>query len=468
MNPSMNPIWRVVIQRFARATDAWPMPAAGRQDLVEQRPLEPADERGEARRVGPHPAGPVDDPGPPDDARQLRPERLAQARDDPGHRLGVGGLGRRELRLREGPGGVPEPSDRDPLRRRPVDEALARRTLHPPGGDRGRHAERRADEEARLPDALVAPGPGRAAALGHATATWRSTVATSAKPGPNSRSARTWNASASPVVSWRWIASAPRRGRGIEPVHREEVDQGGRGGRRRVDHRDAVAGHRLDHRPEQRVVGAAQEERVDPGRRREREDELAARVALAEERRERFAHGGLDLGPGEEARLDHRHERRGGVLVDLDGRVLLLDRLEVGVRADGGRGRDHADPPDPGRQGGRGGAGPDHAEDRQRVAPAQVGQGDRGRRVAGDDHGLDVALDEPVEGLPGEREDLVVGPRAVRRAGVVAEVDRRFAGQPADDLAQDRQSADPGVEHADGSRVRHVSSGRRRPVDRAP
>ena len=29
MNPSMNPIWRVVIQRLARATEAWPIPPPG-------------------------------------------------------------------------------------------------------------------------------------------------------------------------------------------------------------------------------------------------------------------------------------------------------------------------------------------------------------------------------------------------------------------------------------------------------
>ena len=29
MNPSMKPIWRVVIQRLASATEAWPMPPPG-------------------------------------------------------------------------------------------------------------------------------------------------------------------------------------------------------------------------------------------------------------------------------------------------------------------------------------------------------------------------------------------------------------------------------------------------------
>ena len=70
--------------------------------------------------------------------------------------------------------------------------------------------------------------------------------------------------------------------------------------------------------------------------------------------------------------------------------------------------------------------GPDDAQDRQVVAPPEGGEADGGRGVAGDDDRLDVALGERVERLRREREDLVVGADAVRRAGVVAEVDRRF------------------------------------------
>ena len=173
-------------------------------------------------------------------------------------------------------------------------------------------------------------------------------------------------------------------------------------------------------------MGAAEEERVDPGRGRQREHELAAGIALAEQRRQRLADGGLDLRTRQEARLDHGDERRGRMLVHLDRRVLLLDRVEVGPRANGGRGGDDPDPADPRSQDGGGGPGPDHAEDRQPVAPPGIGQGDRGRRVAGDHDRLDVALDEPIEGLPGELKDLVVRAGAVGGARVVAEVDRRF------------------------------------------
>ena len=55
-----------------------------------------------------------------------------------------------------------------------------------------------------------------------------------------------------------------------------------------------------------------------------------------------------------------------------------------------------------------------------------------------------------------KRADLRVGADAVRRAGVVAEVDRRLVGRPAEDLAQDGQSTDARVEDTDRPGVGHV------------
>ena len=81
--------------------------------------------------------------------------------------------------------------------------------------------------------------------------------------------------------------------------------------------------------------------------------ELAGGVPLAEQRRERLGDRRLGDRAGQLAGLDQRHERRRRVLVDLDRRVLVLDRAEVGVRADRGRRRDDADPPVARRQGGR-------------------------------------------------------------------------------------------------------------------
>ena len=54
-----------------------------------------------------------------------------------------------------------------------------------------------------------------------------------------------------------------------------------------------------------------------------------------------------------------------------------------------------------------------------------------------------------------KRTHLLVRPRAVGGALVVAQVERVLGGQPPDDLTQDGQAADPGVEEADGSSVTH-------------
>ena len=53
---------------------------------------------------------------------------------------------------------------------------------------------------------------------------------------------------------------------------------------------------RRDDRPQQRVVGAAEQQRVDR-RAGGREDRFAGRIAFAEERRERLGDGRLAVGP---------------------------------------------------------------------------------------------------------------------------------------------------------------------------
>ena len=137
--------------------------AAGRHDLVEQLRLELADQLGEGRDVRVDPAGPVDDGRPLDDARQLGPERrpTAAGRSAPSRRRTTA----RSPAARRA-SGVPGAARSRPIATRsaprPVDEALARHLLGPPAEDGRRRAERRADEEPRLPDAVVAPGrPGR-------------------------------------------------------------------------------------------------------------------------------------------------------------------------------------------------------------------------------------------------------------------------------------------------------------------
>src|SRR5664279_1618047 len=264
-------------------------------------------------------------------------------------------------------------------------------------------------------------------------------------------------------------ASGIRRGpaggaRRLEAVDGEQLgERPGRRGRA-VDDRDALAHRRLDDRPEERVVRAPQQERVNSRRRRQRLDELAVLVPPAEQRAQRLGDRGNGGVAGKHAGLHERHEGRRRVLVDLDGRVLLLDRVEVRVRADrGGRG-DHAHPARP--RGERRGLGPG-PDDPQRgdVVPAPVlAERDGGGRVAGDDQRLDVPVDEAIEALDRIAAHLGVGPRPVRGPGVVAEVGQALLGRPSQDLAEDGQAAHAGVEDTDRARVGHRLSAGRRPA----
>ena len=324
--------------------------AARRHDLVEQLALELADQRRERAGVGAHPAGPIHDAGPLDDARQRRAERGRQRRHDPGHRLRVGGLRGPEL-------------GRDRARRAPTPGGRSRSARRPRQSTRPRRAARSArrpttvaaapsadaDQEAGLPDPIVAPGRPVLARTRrarrrsrHRAGTPRSTRSTSRKSDPNRRLASSRNRSGSPVVSCTWTAGPSAAGR-LEPVDPEQLGKRRRGRGGRVDDRHALPDQRLDHRAKQRIVRAAEQQGVDRRAGRLGEDELAARVTLAKERRQGLGDGDLGGRSGQVAGLDQRHERRGGVLVDLDRGVLVLDGGEVRVRPDRRRRGDHAD-----------------------------------------------------------------------------------------------------------------------------
>ncbi len=271
---------------------------------------------------------------------------------------------------------------------------------------------------------------------------------------PKRRLAVRSKAATSPVVSWPWLGIVVRGRRQI--VDLEQPGQRARRGRRRVDDGDVRSGHVGDERRQQRIVRAAEEQGVDALVGRQREDVLAVAGPVTEQRRQRRDHLGTHLVAVEPAGLDQGHEGRRGVLVDLDERVLVLDGLEVGVRADRGLGRDDADPSGSRGQGGGRGARADDADDGHVVARAHRRQRDRRRGVAGDDDGLHVASGQHVEALEAEANDLVIGPWPVRGPRVVAKVDRRFrAGESAEHLAQHRQATDTRVEEADRTSVRH-------------
>ena len=171
-------------------------------------------------------------------------------------------------------------------------------------------------------------------------------------------------------------------------------------------------------------------------------------VAITEQRRQRGDDLGTHLGALEPAGLDQGHERGRGVLVDLDERILVLDGLEVGMRADRGLGGDDAHPSGSRGQGGRRGARSDDAEDRHVVAARMVGSATADEVLQATTMALTSRAASSSRHSEAEADDLVIGPRAVRRARVVAKVDRRFA----------RRSAE---------RPRAAPSGHRRPSRRS-
>ena len=223
MNPSRNPSWRVVTQRLASAIVALARPPPGGMTWssrsVSSLLISDANEPVLART---QPARSTT-PDALDDARQRAAERGRQGRHDAGHRLGVGGFGGPQLGRVEGAGRGAQPADRDALDLRPVDEAAPRGLLGTPAGDRGGGAQRGADQEAGLPDPVVAPRrPVVVRRLGRSvigTATASSTCSTSGKADPNSRPARAWKRAG---VTGRQLEVGRRSRRRVrlEPVDR--------------------------------------------------------------------------------------------------------------------------------------------------------------------------------------------------------------------------------------------------------
>ena len=137
-------------------------PAARRDHLVEQVRLELADQRRERADVGANPAGPIDHRRALHDARQRRPQRGGERRDDPRHRVGVGRLGGPQLRPVEGARGH-RPAGRPRCARPPASRRarVARRARRDARRTVAAAPTRRADQEPRLPDAVVAPRQAR-------------------------------------------------------------------------------------------------------------------------------------------------------------------------------------------------------------------------------------------------------------------------------------------------------------------
>ena len=240
------------------------------------------------------------------------------------------------------------------------------------------------------------------------------------------------NASTSPVVRKRYVPS--RRRVVLDPLPRQRLRHLAGGLVGREDERHVAAEDALQDRPDQRVVRAAEDDRVDAGglqRRRvlayRRCCLLGKRIVALDQRHEPRAHD-----------RDHGHA----------GVERVHERLVAAAR-DGRLRREQADPAVARRLHGRVRLRRDHADDRHAQLRLQLRQRGRRRRVAGDDDELDALRLEEGADLAREAAHLRERTRPVRQPGAVAEIDEVLVRQGDEALVQHRQAADARVEHSD-------------------
>src|SRR5690606_29832762 len=89
---------------------------------------------------------------------------------------------------------------------------------------------------------------------------------------------------------------------------------------------------------------------------------------------------------------------------------------------------------------------------------AQVAQAGGGGRVAGHDDHFGTAVEEKAGDPFGKAADLLQGAGAVGHVALVGKIEDILFGKLAAHLAQDRETADPGVEHGNGTCINHGTS----------
>ncbi|OLT14642.1 hypothetical protein BJF78_18220 [Pseudonocardia sp. CNS-139] len=198
------------------------------------------------------------------------------------------------------------------------------------------------------------------------------------------------------------------------------------------DERDVRPEHDLQHPGEQRVVRAAEHDRV--GARPLQRLQVALR-----EPQHLAAAGHPAFDEVDEPRAGHRRH------LDVAG---CGERVLVRAGGDRGAGADHADPAGPGGRDGPAHGRAQHLDDRHGVALADVGQARRCRRVTGDDQRLHPALHQRV--ADGERVAAHVrdAQRPVRPVCGVADVDDPLGRELVDHRPRHREPADARVEDA--------------------
>jgi fermentation-respiration switch protein FrsA (DUF1100 family) len=220
----------------------------------------------------------------------------------------------------------------------------------------------------------------------------------------------------------------------LDPLPRECLGDLPGGLLRREDERDSATEDPLEDRTDERIVRAPENDRVNPG--------LLQRGGVR-------ANGLGGLGAERRLALDQRHESRAGHGHEGDARVERVHQLGVAAGGHGRLGREQPDPAVARRLYGRMGLGRDHADHRKRHLLLQLPERGRGGGVAGDEDQLDILGFEECRDLARKAANLRQRTRAVRQAGVIAEVEEVLVRHRHEALVEDGKTAHTRVEDAD-------------------
>ena len=215
-----------------------------------------------------------------------------------------------------------------------------------------------------------------------------------------------------------------------------------------IDQGDIAAHEIADHLFQQRIVGAAQDQGVDPGilylLQILGDDELGDGVAVVHI-----------------AVFHQRHEHGAGAGDDLRLRLHVLDDRRVGTAAHRGRRADDAHLAVAGGIHRRTGRGTHHAGKRHRQTGGFLGRVGGGHCAAGSNNELYIVGKQKADVLPGILADDLPPAGAVGHAAGITKINDVLAGQHAAQLAHGGQAAQTAVKHSDGAGVHQYAPFRR-------
>src|SRR5690606_11579574 len=194
---------------------------------------------------------------------------------------------------------------------------------------------------------------------------------------------------------------------------------------------------------DQRVVGAAQNQRIDP-------------VFL--QGGQRGFHHSARLLRATAIALHQGYKGGTSVTDNIQMRGRPPQRLLIGSAPHRSLGPDHPDPPAGGRPDGRTGSGLDHPQHRYGRSLPDLIQGHGRGGIACDDQGPEGELLQKPDDLQRKAEHLLPRSRTVGTPTRISKIDDAFRGELAHHFLYHRQSANTGIQYADRRLVTSIHS----------